>query len=402
MKRLKIFCYTLAVCSLLFNVVAFAHAGKTDSNGGHTDHSSGDYHYHHGYSAHDHYDMDGDGIKDCPYNFDDKTNHNSGGSVNGDGSGSANKPNKDANEDKNIPWGTIALISSSIIIFVMASFVLFSLLKYPHYSKQSIVNIFIKKSNAIINTPFNIKVESEIQQNYLYVDHIVETKQKLDDHLDKAEKSYKEKTSRISRFVNICVWVSAITFTIFLLTVLCSFLDSELWMLWLSVSTIFTLFIFLWIDLRLFSFQEKNDHLFLDKIKSHTQKNVHLLYSDLVEKATDLYQFLGIPSNIPLNEQSPPGESSIRSRSYGPLTRYITPSGNCFHKKRGCSSSFLPVNVYELIYKKQHFKPCSKCCSAEDCNIVLPQWYIYYIKTTGIINEFRTIENNNLHTQENA
>ena len=59
-------------------LVAFAHPGRTDSRGGHTDHSTGEYHYHHGYSAHDHYDMDGDGIKDCPYDFNDKTEHHSG------------------------------------------------------------------------------------------------------------------------------------------------------------------------------------------------------------------------------------------------------------------------------------------------------------------------------------
>ena len=54
-----------------------AHPGRTDGNGGHTNHSTGEYHYHHGYSAHDHYDMDGDGVVDCPYDFDDKTDHSS-------------------------------------------------------------------------------------------------------------------------------------------------------------------------------------------------------------------------------------------------------------------------------------------------------------------------------------
>lgn len=69
---------TLLVC---FAVVCFcapivsAHPGGTDASGGHTDRSTGDYHYHHGYSAHDHYDMDGDGIVDCPYDFEDKTDH---------------------------------------------------------------------------------------------------------------------------------------------------------------------------------------------------------------------------------------------------------------------------------------------------------------------------------------
>lgn len=61
--------------SSIFPISAYAHRGKTDGAGGHTDHSTGEYHYHHGYPAHDHYDMDDDGIADCPYNFDDKTDH---------------------------------------------------------------------------------------------------------------------------------------------------------------------------------------------------------------------------------------------------------------------------------------------------------------------------------------
>ena len=67
-------------------MVAFAHPGRTDGSGGHTDHSTGEYHYHHGQSAHDHYDIDGDGDLDCPYDFDDNTEHrsNSGQSTNED------------------------------------------------------------------------------------------------------------------------------------------------------------------------------------------------------------------------------------------------------------------------------------------------------------------------------
>lgn len=41
--------------------VCFAHRGRTDSSGGHYDRSTGEYHYHHGYSAHQH----NNGI--CPY-----------------------------------------------------------------------------------------------------------------------------------------------------------------------------------------------------------------------------------------------------------------------------------------------------------------------------------------------
>lgn len=71
----------LVICTFCLSficIMAHAHPGRTDSNGGHTDHSTGEYHYHHGYPAHDHYDIDGDGIIDCPYDFIDKNNQSSG------------------------------------------------------------------------------------------------------------------------------------------------------------------------------------------------------------------------------------------------------------------------------------------------------------------------------------
>lgn len=81
MKRIIKHISLLLCCIALsteFFVVVSAHPGKTDSSGGHYDHSTGEYHYHHGYSAHSHYDVDGDGVMDCPYNFDDQTGINSG------------------------------------------------------------------------------------------------------------------------------------------------------------------------------------------------------------------------------------------------------------------------------------------------------------------------------------
>lgn len=46
---------------MLLSNISIAHSGKTDSSGGHYDSSTGEYHYHHGYSAHQH----PNGI--CPY-----------------------------------------------------------------------------------------------------------------------------------------------------------------------------------------------------------------------------------------------------------------------------------------------------------------------------------------------
>lgn len=70
--------FLIAVLCTAIPCVVFAHSGRTDGDGGHTDHSTGEYHYHHGYPAHDHYDMDGNGTIDCPYNFVDATDHSHG------------------------------------------------------------------------------------------------------------------------------------------------------------------------------------------------------------------------------------------------------------------------------------------------------------------------------------
>ena len=54
------------VLIILISLTAYAHPGRTDANGGHYDHSTGEYHYHHGYPAHQHIG----GV--CPYDYDDQ------------------------------------------------------------------------------------------------------------------------------------------------------------------------------------------------------------------------------------------------------------------------------------------------------------------------------------------
>lgn len=72
MKRifLIVACLLLAIC---ITSVAFAHSGRTDGSGGHWNHSTGEYHYHHGKPEHDHIN----GI--CPYDYEDTTSHHSSG-----------------------------------------------------------------------------------------------------------------------------------------------------------------------------------------------------------------------------------------------------------------------------------------------------------------------------------
>lgn len=65
MKKIKIILLVLLMV-LTMSSLLYAHQGRTDSNGGHYNRNTGEYHYHHGYPAHQH----PNGI--CPYN----TNHN--------------------------------------------------------------------------------------------------------------------------------------------------------------------------------------------------------------------------------------------------------------------------------------------------------------------------------------
>ena len=52
LRKCFLFCISLVLVFFL-PILVSAHPGRTDGDGGHTDHGSGEYHYHHGYPAHD-------------------------------------------------------------------------------------------------------------------------------------------------------------------------------------------------------------------------------------------------------------------------------------------------------------------------------------------------------------
>ncbi len=60
MRKIFIICCVVLIISSI-PLLAIAHSGRTDSHGGHHDNINGGYHYHHGYSAHQHPNGE------CPY-----------------------------------------------------------------------------------------------------------------------------------------------------------------------------------------------------------------------------------------------------------------------------------------------------------------------------------------------
>lgn len=65
-QKYKIIFIEIILVMSLTNI--FAHSGRTDGNGGHYNRSTGEYHYHHGYGAHQHIN----GV--CPYDNKEDTN----------------------------------------------------------------------------------------------------------------------------------------------------------------------------------------------------------------------------------------------------------------------------------------------------------------------------------------
>lgn len=112
-KIFKIFYIVIVLLYIIPIIFAHAHPGKTDASGGHYDSATGEYHYHHGYSAHQHED----GV--CPYDFDDKTDHSAGYSTNDD-----SNQNKSSNESSN---ETTVSEQSGFTIFNYITVALFAL-----------------------------------------------------------------------------------------------------------------------------------------------------------------------------------------------------------------------------------------------------------------------------------
>jgi hypothetical protein len=111
-KKVAIFLLLL----ILLCIPAAAHSGGTDENGGHIDHSTGEYHYHHGYPAHQH---DG-GV--CPYNFVDKSGSTSGsGSKNSGSAVKAPEIQKQSKGEQDNGISTGVFVTLSIIgVFALA------------------------------------------------------------------------------------------------------------------------------------------------------------------------------------------------------------------------------------------------------------------------------------------
>ena len=120
---------------LLLSVTAMAHSGRTDAKGGHTNHSTGEYHYHHGQPEHDHYDMDNDGVVDCPYTFTKNATNSLDNSTPDETEDYETSPTDDFSPSEDITFGRVvramlksllpAIAVGLLIVFVLSHLFVF-------------------------------------------------------------------------------------------------------------------------------------------------------------------------------------------------------------------------------------------------------------------------------------
>ena len=139
----------IAIISLFVSSLANAHSGGTDSNGGHRDSSTGEYHYHHGYSAHQHTN----GV--CPYDFDNKIEPTSASSSAEDRLNKAIEKAKQEKANQEISSGSNSSIVSNETLYSLYSFKSFSIILF-------VLLFIIVISNNLNLSEQNKKLKREI------------------------------------------------------------------------------------------------------------------------------------------------------------------------------------------------------------------------------------------------
>lgn len=334
----------LAICLaalLALSPSVYAHSGDTDSEGGHHDGES--YHYHHGYPAHDHYDMDGDGVVDCPYDFDDKTGQSSGSSsvkpnlyfshdgyprhihYDTDGDGDLDCP-YGYGDDTTVPSSTVAENTSveteektvpAWVYWIIG--IMIVMLMW--------LNRSIRKQRKVAD-----ELEARHQEDLRQIKHNAEEI----DALTSSLAQYKQKAAQANA---------------------------------LNASI---------------ARYKKENELLLSKMMKYYRKN-HILKSITYPHLNPTQQAeieslmagidngdVQIPDNIYFIEGGIPVMGSVRpDRPYGDLTVYCKDRGACFHTSKYCGNGIYKVtHAYFVIGK---LPPCKRCAASHSNTI--PEWY---------------------------
>lgn len=237
--------------------------------------------------------------------------------------------------------------------------------------------------------------QQTIESHYQQIDEAINKEKTLRETTSADISKHKEQKTRYlnkARTIWIVAWIIAVT----ILTPLIRYIFScETWLLPLIDSLIIASPIAIYAICSLTAEITSEIANYGKEKELANERNIVKMYTELLNNV-DVYQFLGIPSNIVFDKNDLPNtfETDFTlPRPYGNYTRFVAPhSGSRYHVKRGCSGAYHPVHIYDLSLNEYRFNwrylsACQVCVGYKD-SVEVPKWFIYYRKVREITNEY--------------
>lgn len=381
----------------------YAHPGRTDSSGGHYDHSTGEYHYHHGYPAHQH----PDGV--CPYDFDDKTSQSSGSSNknstqkivpkrftseppenNGVLSAYQRSSEKSQNLEKQVnalklqlenakeEINTVNLQLNQAQQYLGCAIAIFFALGIPTvWFLYHSIKDYKKHSSDLQSLQ---ETNKQLQEECLLL--------KETDWIGKLNQMEQQKNTLMQSNDELQTQITA--------------LQKELK------------------DIKLFSSSLQYEKSKLDHTKQHLESHIESLQNDLAKTqqvlqrtltaakqeseyssflrsqleslTTDALSFpkdflykAGVPNGVTFDSNYLP-HYYVKPSVEKNMRVYISPTGKCYHRVFGCSGATIQVHLFTVADK---YIPCERCIPYEARNYKIPNWYYEFLQ---LLNQY--VQNN--------
>lgn len=318
---------------------ASAHKGRTDANGGHYDHSTGEYHYHHGYPAHQH--INGA----CPYNFDDKTNHSSGGTSSGSSNFSKSVKTVENSNRVDIPEDVIFAASALSIICLLVYLLVYWRYKDIQETKKRRAEEYRKISQKCqILEEENRQLQEKFQRENRQLQDQVERLR-----ADKASLLNEVHVLRlkVKRHPELSESPSQM-----------EALPPHQWPLPALPAEIVT-----------------GALETVSEIVTDTSFEIEKARFTEMLSGESLLDLAGAPSGVEIGPDGLPKD--IEYPGWGPhFTYYTAQKGTCFHCKAGCSGAYRPIHLV----KTHGLQPCSRC----NPKPMPTEWYDEYLRLKAI------------------
>lgn len=355
----------------------YAHPGRTDSRGGHYNRSTGEYHYHHGYPAHQH----PDGV--CPYDFDDRTGHSSG---------SSNKISRDQEPDLNSQLKNAqAKLNTVTMQLNSANEDLKKTQRYLGYAIAIFSALGIPAVWFLYHSiKDNKKHASDLQALQETNKRLQEecSRLKQTDWIDKLNQMEQQKNTLMQSNDELQTQINA--------------LQKELK------------------DIKLFYSSLQYEKAKLDHTKQQLEFHIERLQNDLAKTqqvlqrtltaakqeaeyssslrsqleslTTDALSFpkeflykAGVPNGVTFDSNYLP-HYYVKPSVEKHMRVYISPTGKCYHRVFGCSGATIQVHLFTVADK---YIPCERCIPYEARNYKIPNWYYEFLQ---LLNQY--VQNN--------